>query len=184
MQGRKKILLSAVVTLFLLSVSCNVPVVSALFATPTPTVTPTPTKTPTPTRTPTRTPSPTPEPILGIDEPIVVRGVDLIFEDAELTKVFRFATRTHRAKAPYDTLFVAYAHTEHEETNIACDWKGDDQVNLQWSRNGKSESLDWGVCISHTDGGIEFIFASYEDGEDWVIGLPGGVEVPIDSLVE
>jgi hypothetical protein len=146
--------------------------------------TPTATSTPLPTSTPTPTVTPTPEPVVGIDGPVVVRGIDLTFVKVEILTSYKSPFGTHRAGPPYSHLILVEAHTDYATPNDACLWNGEDKVFLSFTKDGQQDGNQSGICISNTEGMVQYFFAGYEDGEDLVVALPDGVEVPLQSLLE
>jgi hypothetical protein len=172
------------------ALACKVgPLEISMGPTPTPTLTPTPTPTltpvPTPTPTPTLTPVPTPTPdvVIGIDVPVVIKGIDLQFVEIDFVKSVTLNGRRSTPSTPYDILVVLKALTDHKDTNAPCNWQGSDQANLSWSRSGAKDDNDWGICQSTSDGSVIFYFAAFEDAGNWLLTLPGGVTIPLDSLV-
>lgn len=126
------------------------------------------------------------KPVLGLDEPIVVKEVDLLFFEVEIMESFKFGTHTFDPKAPYNMLIVIKASTEHSNPNSVCGWG--EKVMLEFSRNGNTDEIEWGICGSNrvvNDKWVRFFFTTYKEGvSDYQIVFPDGQRVPIGRLID
>ena len=137
-----------------------------------------------PTATPTLTPTPVPVP--GVDIPIVVNELSLLFYEVETQKSVKFGGLTVNTKAPYDVWIGVKASIEYSEANDPCNWKGDDKVLLNYVKNGNSEEKEWTMCqTDRSDGWVMFLFATYTSGvSNYEVVLPGGIKIPLDGFID
>ena len=160
--------------------SCSFP--SLVWSTPTPTLMPTSTSTstltPTSTPVPTLTPTPTKVVIKGIDEPLVIDGVDITISEIKTSKNIQFGTNTFAPQAPYNLLLQIEATSSQPQS--ICGWKGEKQIELEYQHNGKKIQIPWGICISNSSTEtVRIIFATFEGVENFSLLLPYGNKIPI-----
>jgi hypothetical protein len=172
---KRFIWIACATTLVLSALACNS--IPFLAPTPTPTATPTSTPTATPTLTPTPTQTPTPTEVFGITSPVTVEGVDLQFVSVTTASHWLMGSTDYTPKSSSDTFLVVKANVLTPGTvyDTLKDWA----VTL-------NSSIDWGINqpsgdISSIDS-ITWVFVVNQSESSFTINLPGGVDVPLDSL--
>ena len=159
-----------------------------------------PTPTPVPTATPMPTPTPTPAVVLGITEPITIKGVDLLFSEVETRESFfvlmsgikieggisKNVVREYvlTNKTPYDSWIAIKVITKNSDAKSVCNWKGDDEVKLEYVKDGKKVEIVSDMCeASKVDDWVRFFFQTNKEGVmNYEIILPGEIRVPLEGL--
>jgi len=132
----------------------------------------------------------------GIEVPIVVKRVDLIFDSVskvnslitglEVKAGGNIVASSILPESPYDTWIVIEASTKYSGNKDACDWVQDRTVKLEQIRNGQKIELNCFSCASdYSEGYVRFYFAGYKTGSsEYVLILPSGKEVPLVGLIQ
>jgi hypothetical protein len=172
---KRFIWIACATTLVISALACNS--IPFLAPTPTPTATPTSTPTATPTLTPTPTQTPTPTGIPGVTMPITVEGVDLQFVSVTTASHWLFGSTDYTPKSSSDTFLVVKA-------NVLT--PGTAQVTLKDWNPTLNNDISWNFMQSHGDinsiDSITWVFVVSQSESSFTINLPGGVDVPLDSL--
>ncbi|MGD0173387.1 MAG: hypothetical protein ABSC61_02965 [Anaerolineales bacterium] len=168
---KRFIWIACATTLVISALACN----SIPFLAPTPTPTATPTSTPTLTPTPTQTPTPTEIP--GIAVPVTVDGVDLQFVSVTTASHWLVGSQDYTPTSPSDSFLIVKANvlTDNTAHSTLAGW--DVTVNglVSWTflqSQGASSSITSATWVFIVDKGLT----------SFTINLPGGVDVPLDSL--
>lgn len=126
------------------------------------------------------------KPVLGIDRPIVVKDVDLLFFEVETMESYGFGGQIFKPKAPHDLIIEVKAKTDYSDPQSVCSWGS--KVILEYSKNGKVEKNSWDICgrtIIQDEKIVSFIFVTYKDGvSDYEIVFPDGQRVPLKELID
>jgi hypothetical protein len=133
------------------------------------------TKTPTPTATPTLTPTPTG--IFGITTPVEVDGVSLKFTGVQKESHWLVGSDDYTPTSSTDTFLVISADvlTVYTAHSTVAGWDVTLNGNVSWTflqSHGDSSSID----------SVQWVFIVDQNLSNFTINLPGGVDVPLDSL--
>jgi hypothetical protein len=133
------------------------------------------TKTPTPTATPTFTPTPTG--VFGITTPVTVMGVSLKFTGVATQYHWLMGSDDYTPKSSSDTFLVVSASVLSSSTahSTVAGWDVTLNGNIAWTflqSQGPSGAIT----------SVEWVFIVSQGLTHFTINLPGGVDVPLDSL--
>ena len=162
-------------TLVFSALACNS--IPFLAPTPTPTATPTSTPTATPTLTPTPTQTPTPTGIPGVTMPVTVDGVDLQFVKVTTASHWLVGSTDYTPTSSGDTFLVVTANvlTDNTAHSVVAGWDVTVNGDVSWTflqSHGNSSSIN----------SVQWVFIVDQSLTSFTINLPGGVDVPLDSL--
>lgn len=123
-------------------------------------------------------PSPVGQP--GIDEPVIVEGLELQIASADLADSYtsEFSQEVFRPTSPQDTLLVV-AGTVDGTVEDVHDWK----VRVT---EDQGERIKPGLTSTTTEGSsaeVEWVFVVSKSAGSFVLNLPGGVTVDLTSVV-
>ncbi|HEY5118331.1 MAG TPA: hypothetical protein VII90_02665 [Anaerolineales bacterium] len=172
---KRFIWIACVTTLVFSALACNS--IPFLAPTPTPTATPTSTPTATPTLTPIPTLTPTPTEIPGITIPVTVDGVDLQFVSVTTASHWLVGSDDYTPNSSSDTFLVVTANvlTDNTAHSTLAGWDVTVNGDVAWSflqSKGASTSIT----------SATWVFVVDQSLTSFIINLPGGVDVPLDSL--
>jgi hypothetical protein len=131
----------------------------------------------TPTFTPTPTPTPTSTGVLGITMPVAVEGVELQFVSAKQVTHWQFGSTDYTPKSSGDAFLVVKANvlTPGTAHDTVKNWYVTLNNGVSWV------FLQSGGDISSIDS-MEWVFIVSQSESTFTINLPGGVDVPLNSL--
>jgi hypothetical protein len=146
---------------------------------------------PIPLPIPTKKPTLSPEPvgIEGIDFPVISRGVDFLFYEAQVLETFRWETNQIQATLPFDLLLYVKAESKHFTSKFPCEQMDNVAIWVQYSMPGTSAGGGrWEVCLTDAEGWVIFVFPIFSESTEFSILLPGEppfvLSVPLDSLLD
>ncbi|MBN1438580.1 MAG: hypothetical protein JW929_04145 [Anaerolineales bacterium] len=157
--------------------------------TPTPSDTPTPTSTPTPTLTPTLTqtltPTITPTPIPGIEAPIMVEGIGILFTDAQLTDYYTLGgNQSYTPTLSSDTFLVVVMNVPEDYMDAA-----EDVEFSAWDVTVNDEfhftflSTQTGLINSQRQCILTWVYVVPEGEARYILNFPGGIDFDLEPLL-
>jgi hypothetical protein len=133
--------------------------------------------------------------IAGIEKPIVVNGVDLLFSrmskintlisGLEVNPGGEIVATSIMPMSPYDTWIMLEASTKYSGNKDICSWLKGKSVKLGSIRNSQPIEMNYFDCASdYEEGFVRIYFPGYKTGmTDVVLHLSSGKEVPLESLI-